>query len=43
LNKLLPLLRIAENSDSRGWAATPERKNEAYVAMLKIQEILEHT
>ena len=39
--KLEPYLRIMENSDPRGWAPIPERKNEAYSAMAKIFEILE--
>ncbi|NHJ04881.1 MAG: hypothetical protein EAX90_08660 [Candidatus Heimdallarchaeota archaeon] len=39
--KIEPYLRIFENSDPRGWAPIPERKNEAYSAMIKIFEILE--
>ena len=41
LTKIEPYLRIFENSDPRGWAPIPERKNEAYSAMIKIFEILE--
>ncbi|MEA2070972.1 MAG: polysaccharide deacetylase family protein [Asgard group archaeon] len=41
LTQIEPELRILENSDSRGWAPLPERKQEAYSAMLKIYEILE--
>ncbi len=41
MTKLEPYLRIMENSDPRGWAPIPERKNEAYSAMASIFEILE--
>jgi len=34
------LLRVAENSDARGLAPLPERKHEAYSALLSIDEIL---
>ncbi len=40
-DKLEQLLRKAENSDARGWAPLPERKKEAYLAILSIFEILE--
>ena len=33
-------LRIAENSDARGWAPLPERKNEAFNALIEIQRYL---
>jgi predicted glycosyl hydrolase (DUF1957 family) len=41
LKKLEPYLRIMENSDPRGWAPIPERKNEAYSAMAIIFDILD--
>ncbi|MFX1532599.1 MAG: polysaccharide deacetylase family protein [Promethearchaeota archaeon] len=41
LEKLEPYLRIVENSDARGWAPLPERKQEAYSALLTIFEILD--
>jgi predicted glycosyl hydrolase (DUF1957 family) len=34
-------LRIVENSDPRGWAPLPERKQEAYEAMLSIYSFFE--
>ncbi len=34
-------LRIAENSDARGWAPLPERKHEAYSAMMSLYQFLE--
>jgi hypothetical protein len=40
IEKIEPHLRIFENSDPRGWAPLPERKLEAYSALLKIYEIL---
>ncbi|MFX0090384.1 MAG: hypothetical protein ACFFBD_01380 [Candidatus Hodarchaeota archaeon] len=40
LKELEPYLRIAENSDARGWAPLPERKHEAYSALLTIFKIL---
>jgi predicted glycosyl hydrolase (DUF1957 family) len=41
MKKIEPFLRIIENSDARGWSPLPERKLEAYSAMIKIFEILE--
>ncbi|NHJ31728.1 MAG: hypothetical protein FK732_02590 [Asgard group archaeon] len=41
MKKLEPYLRIMENSDPRGWAPIPERKNEAYSAMAVIFDILD--
>lgn len=41
MKKLEPYLRIMENSDPRGWAPIPERKNEAYSAMAIIFDILD--
>jgi len=41
MKKLEPYLRIMENSDPRGWAPIPERKNEAYTAMAIIFDILD--
>ena len=41
LAKVEPFLRIMENSDPRGWAPIPERKDEAYTALEKVFEILE--
>lgn len=40
MTKVEPFLRIFENSDPRGWAPIPERKNEAYTAMEKIFALL---
>jgi len=34
-------LRVAENSDARGLTPLPERKHEAYSALLSIDEILQ--
>ncbi len=39
--KIERLLRIAENSDARGWAPLPERKHEAYTALLSLYQLLE--
>lgn len=36
LSKIEPYLRIAENSDARGWGPLPERKLEAYTAIQQI-------
>ncbi|MFX1251461.1 MAG: polysaccharide deacetylase family protein [Promethearchaeota archaeon] len=41
LEELEPYLRIVENSDARGWAPLPERKQEAYSALLTIFEMLD--
>ena len=41
MKKLEPFLRIMENSDPRGWAPIPERKNEAYSAIAIIFDILD--
>ncbi|MFW9921826.1 MAG: polysaccharide deacetylase family protein [Candidatus Thorarchaeota archaeon] len=41
MDKIEPYLRIFENSDPRGWAPIPERKNEAYSAIEKVFEILD--
>ena len=41
MDKVEPYLRIFENSDPRGWAPIPERKNEAYTAIEAVFEILE--
>jgi predicted glycosyl hydrolase (DUF1957 family) len=41
MKKVEPYLRIMENSDPRGWAPIPERKNEAYSAMAVIFDILD--
>ena len=39
--KIEPYLRIVENSDARGWAPLPERKQEAYSALNTIFDLLE--
>ncbi|MBD3193373.1 MAG: hypothetical protein GF308_22245 [Candidatus Heimdallarchaeota archaeon] len=41
MDQLEPYLRILENSDPRGWAPLPERKQEAYTAIQSIFTILE--
>jgi predicted glycosyl hydrolase (DUF1957 family) len=41
MKKIEPFLRIMENSDPRGWAPIPERKNEAYSAIAIIFDILD--
>jgi len=38
--RVIKLLRIAENSDPRGWQPIPERKHEAYTAILQLEEIV---
>jgi hypothetical protein len=40
MSQLEPFLKVAENSDARGWAPLLERKHEAYSALLSIDEIL---
>lgn len=40
MTKIEPLLRIAENSDARGWGPLPERKLEAYTALQQIYKEL---
>jgi len=40
VKKIEPYLRIAENSDPRGWAPLPERKQEAHQAINAIFDIL---
>jgi len=40
MEKIEPSLRIAENSDARGWSPLPERKLEAFSAIQKIYQIL---
>ncbi|MFX1512795.1 MAG: polysaccharide deacetylase family protein, partial [Promethearchaeota archaeon] len=41
ISKLLPFLRIIENSDVHGWKPIPERKHEGYSALLSIYKILD--
>ena len=40
MDQIEPFLRIAENSDARGWGPIPERKLEAYTALQEIYKFL---